>query len=52
MGDYIAVMDVDLQDPLSLLSEMLDGVVSGEFDCVGTRRINIDVEPPIRSFFS
>lgn len=51
-GDYIAVMDVDLQDPPSLLPEMLDGVMSGEYDAVGTRRINRDGEPPIRSFFS
>ena len=51
-GDYIAVMDVDLQDPPALLPEMLDGVLSGEYDAVGTRRVNRDGEPPIRSFFS
>lgn len=51
-GDYVAVMDVDLQDPPELLPEMLQGVMSGEWDAVGSRRINRIGEPRIRSFFS
>ncbi|KRN76826.1 glycosyltransferase family 2 protein [Weissella minor] len=51
-GDYIVVMDVDLQDPPELLPEMLAGVVSGEWDMVGTRRTNRTGEPPIRTFFA
>lgn len=51
-GDYVAVMDVDLQDPPELLPEMVAGVASGEYDCVGTRRTTRDGEPPIRTFFS
>ncbi|AIG65714.1 glycosyltransferase family 2 protein [Weissella tructae] len=51
-GDYVAVMDVDLQDPPELLPEMVNGVASGEYDCVGTRRTTRDGEPPIRTFFS
>lgn len=51
-GDYIAVMDVDLQDPPELLPEMLAGVRSGEWDAVGTRRVTRAGEPPIRTFFS
>jgi len=51
-GDYVAVMDVDLQDPPALLPEMLQGVASGEWDVVGTRRKTRDGEPPIRTFFS
>lgn len=51
-GDYIAVMDVDLQDPPELLPKMLGYLQSGEYDCVGTRRIDRKGEPPIRSFFA
>jgi len=51
-GDYVATMDVDLQDPPRLLPEMYEFVKGGEYDCVGTRRVNRDGEPPIRSFFA
>lgn len=49
-GDYVAVMDADLQDPPSLLPEMLEKLESGEYDSVATRRVSRDGEPPIRSF--
>ena len=62
-GDYVAVMDADLQDPPEMLPEMLrilegsrseakasDGLAP--IDCVGTRRTNRKGEPPIRSFFA
>ncbi|MDF7626481.1 glycosyltransferase family 2 protein [Lactobacillaceae bacterium L1_55_11] len=51
-GDYVAVMDVDLQDPPDLLPEMLAGVMSGEYDSVGTRRVSREGEGRIRSWFS
>ena len=51
-GDYVAVMDVDLQDPPSLLPAMYDDLESGEYDCVATRRVTRKGEPPIRSFFA
>lgn len=51
-GDYVATMDADLQDPPALLPEMYEYIKSGEYDCVGTRRVNRDGEPPIRSFFA
>lgn len=51
-GDYIATMDADLQDPPALLPEMYEAVKDGEYDCVGTRRVNRDGEPPVRSFFA
>lgn len=51
-GDYVAVMDADLQDPPSLLPEMLRIIESGEYDSVATRRVNREGEPPIRSFFA
>lgn len=51
-GDYIAVMDADLQDPPVLLPEMLELLRTKEYDCIGTRRITRNGEPPIRSFFA
>ncbi|MBQ2833364.1 MAG: glycosyltransferase family 2 protein [Clostridia bacterium] len=51
-GDYVAVMDADMQDPPSLLPEMLKILETGEYDSVATRRVTRDGEPPIRSFFA
>jgi len=51
-GDYVAVMDADLQDPPALLPEMLRAVREEGFDCAGTRRTTRQGEPPIRSFFA
>jgi glycosyltransferase involved in cell wall biosynthesis len=53
-GDYIAIMDADLQDPPSLLPQMLNILKdkSENYDCVGTRRVTRLGEPPIRSFFA
>jgi glycosyltransferase involved in cell wall biosynthesis len=51
-GEYISTLDVDGQDPPSLIPQMLEAVASGECDCAGTRRINRTGEPPIRSFFA
>ncbi|WP_421000476.1 glycosyltransferase family 2 protein [Carnobacterium maltaromaticum] len=51
-GDYVAVMDVDLQDPPEMLPEMLQIIREEEYDCVGTRRVSRDGEPPILSFFA
>lgn len=51
-GDYIAIMDADLQDPPSLLPEMFAYLEKGEYDCVATRRVTRKGEPKIRSFFA
>lgn len=51
-GDYVAIMDADLQDPPSLLPEMVKILEEGEYDSVATRRVSRDGEPPIRSFFA
>ena len=51
-GDYVAVMDADMQDPPALLPQMLEILESGEYDSVATRRENREGEPPIRSFFA
>ena len=50
-GDYVVVMDVDLQDPPSLLPEMY-GYIKEGYDSVATRRVNRKGEPVIRSFFA
>lgn len=51
-GDYIAIMDADLQDPPSLLPEMVRILENEEYDSVATRRVSREGEPPIRSFFA
>ena len=51
-GDYVAVMDADLQDPPELLPGMLEAVREEGYDCAGTRRITRAGEPPVRSFFA
>lgn len=50
-GDYVVLMDVDLQDPPSLLPEMFSYMEQG-YDSVATRRVSRKGEPPIRSFFA
>lgn len=51
-GDYVAVMDADMQDPPELLPKMLEILQSGKYDSVATRRMTRAGEPPIRSFFA
>ena len=51
-GDYVVIMDVDLQDPPSMLPQMLSEIESGEYECVSTRRVDRKGEPPIRSWFA
>lgn len=51
-GEVVTVMDADLQDPPSLLPEMLALLESGEYDSVATRRVSRAGEPPIRSWFA
>ena len=50
-GDYVVIMDADLQDPPSLLPEMFSYIDAG-YDSVATRRVSRKGEPPIRSFFA
>lgn len=50
-GDYVVMMDVDLQDPPALLSEMFTHIWEG-YDSVATRRVSRKGEPPVRSFFA
>src|SRR5574344_369258 len=51
-GDYVTIMDVDLQDPPALLEEMYNTLETTDYDCVGSRRVTRKGEPVIRSFFA
>lgn len=51
-GDYVTIMDVDLQDPPALLPEMLDKIRNEAYDSVATRRKDRKGESKIRSFFA
>ncbi|MGX7199844.1 glycosyltransferase family 2 protein [Enterococcus nangangensis] len=51
-GDYVVVMDADLQDPPEMLAEMLRLIQEEHFDVVGTRRMDRKGEPILRSLFS
>lgn len=51
-GDYVVVMDVDLQDPPEYLPIMYKEFTSGEFDCVGMRRTDRKGEAKLKSFLS
>lgn len=51
-GDYVSIMDADLQDPPSLLPEMLGYIENEGFDAVATRRGTRKGEPPVRSLFA
>ncbi|MDD6070635.1 MAG: glycosyltransferase family 2 protein, partial [Clostridiales bacterium] len=51
-GDYVAIMDADLQDPPSLLPQMYDALTKEGYDSAATRRVTRKGEPPIRSFFA
>ena len=50
-GDYVTLMDADLQDPPAMLKKMYDAIIKEGYDCVGTRRVTRKGEPKIRSFF-
>lgn len=51
-GDYVVIMDADLQDPPAMLPQMLEYLESGEYECVATRRVDRKGEPVIRSWFA
>ena len=52
VGDYVAIMDVDLQDPPELLRQMYKHICHDGYDCVATRRVDRKGESKIRSFFA
>ncbi len=49
-GDYVVVMDADLQDPPELLPQMMNKIINDNYDCVATRRVTRAGGPIIRSF--
>ena len=52
IGDYVVIMDVDLQDPPSLLDKMISILNNKKYDSVATYRVTRDGEPVIRSCFA
>ena len=48
-GDYVVLMDADLQDPPSMLEEMFSSIRTGDYDSIATRRVSRKGEPFIRS---
>ena len=51
-GNFVVTLDADGQDPSQMIPLMLESVLSGEFDCAGSRRVTRRGEPPVRSFFA
>ena len=51
-GDYICLMDADLQHPPKLIPEMLEAVLDEGYDVAAARRVSRKGEPKIKSFFS
>lgn len=51
-GDYVAILDADMQDPPSLIPQMIKDLDSGEYDIVAARRVTREGEPKIRSWFA
>ena len=51
-GDYVVVMDADLQDPPEYLPIMYKEISSGDYDCVGMRRTDRKGEARFKSFLS
>ena len=51
-GDYMVLMDADLQHPPAMVEEMYEALKDGNFDIAAARRVSRKGEPPIRSFFA
>ena len=51
-GEWIGLLDADMQDPPSLLPEMFQALENDECDIIATRRVSRKGEPPIRSWFA
>jgi len=51
-GDYVVIMDADLQHPPTLLDEMYRSLTEEDYDCVGTRRVSRKGEPRLRTLFA
>lgn len=51
-GDYVVLMDADLQHPPAMVEEMYKALENGDYDIAAARRVSRKGEPPIRSFFA
>ncbi len=52
IGDYLVIMDADLQHPPKLIEQMYDYIKTGEYDVIATKRTTRSGEPKLRSIFS
>ena len=50
-GDYVVIMDADLQHPPTMIPDMIKGIQEG-YDCCAARRTTRKGEAPVRSLFS
>lgn len=51
-GDFVVIMDADMQDPPDLLPKMMERLLAEKADSIATRRVTREGEPPIRSMFA
>ncbi|MBG9984436.1 glycosyltransferase family 2 protein [Aerococcaceae bacterium DSM 111022] len=51
-GEWVGLIDADLQDPPELLIEMHRLITEEGYDVAATRRVSREGEPPVRSFFA
>ena len=51
-GDYVGILDADLQHPPVLLKEMLEAIKSGKYDCAAARRTTRAGDSKVRTFFA
>lgn len=50
-GDYVLIMDVDMQNPPHLIGKMIEAVEQG-YDCCGAHRSTRKGDSPVRTFFT
>lgn len=51
-GDYVVLLDADLQHPPSMIIQMYEQLKDGQYDSVATCRTDRRGDPSIRSFFA
>lgn len=50
-GDYVLILDADLQHPPRLIPDMLQAMEEG-YDCCAANRATRDGDPPLRTYFT
>lgn len=52
VGDYVAIMDADMQDPPSMIEEMYSSIINDGYDCVALYSSSHDDYSFFRRFFT